>query len=110
MSANSAETYVSPFTRLSRFLRISLAILLAFYLLDAAWFYIRRTYPEAGQASGSIHRRRLLAISNKGNKIEYAIDALHPEEDVPCAHSVFSHAGQRPCWYVARHAADPIPI
>lgn len=105
-----AEAYVSPFTRLSRFLRIALALLLALYFFDALWFYIRRTYPKVGQASSSIHRRRILAIGNKGGKTEYAIDAVQPEEDIPCANSLFPHASQKPCWYVSRHANDPIPI
>jgi len=100
----------SPITRLSRFLRVALVLLLAVYLLDSAWFYLRRAYPGAGQASGSVHRMRLLAISDKGNKTEYTIDALQPEEDIPCAHSLFSHAAQKPCWYVVRHAKDPIPM
>jgi hypothetical protein len=104
------NSYVSPFTRLSRLLRIFVALLLAFYLLDASWFYLRRSYPQSGLASGSIHRRRVLAISDKGGKTEYTIDAVQPEEDIPCVHSLFPHATQKPCWYVARHANDPIPI
>jgi hypothetical protein len=110
MPSMPVDNYVSPFSRLSRHLRIALALLMALYLLDAIWFYIRRTYPEAGQASGSVHRRRLLAIADKGGKTEYTIDALQPEEDIPCAHSLFPHAGQKPCWYVVRHANDPIPM
>jgi hypothetical protein len=90
-----------------RFLAIVVAGL---YMVDAAWFYIRRTYPSTGQASGSVHRVRLLAIQDKGNKTEFEVDAVRPEEDVPCAHSVFSHGGEQPCWYVVRHAKDPIPM
>ncbi len=110
MPSDPAENYVSPLARISRLLRIALALLLAIYFLDVVWFYARRTYPELGQSSGSVHRRRLLAISNKGNKTEYTIDAVQPEENVPCAHSLFSHAAQKPCWYIIRHANDPIPM
>jgi hypothetical protein len=42
--------------------------------------------------------------------MDYEIDSQQPEEDVPCAHSLFSQAGMRPCWYVKRHANDPIPM
>ena len=110
MPNSPADPFPSPFTRLSRILQIALALLLALFLLDALWFYLRRSYPPAGQATGSVHRRRILAISNKGGKTEYAIDAVHPEEDIPCVHSLFPHASQKPCWYVARHANDPIPM
>jgi hypothetical protein len=110
MSNNRVEIYGSPLERLSRVARIVLALLLTLYFLDAFRFYVRRTYPKLGQASGSVHRRRLLAISNKGGKTEYRTDALQPEEDIPCAHSLFPHAAQQPCWYVVRHAKDPIPM
>ena len=105
-----AQPYVSPLTKLSRLLRIAVALLLALFFLDAIWFYIRRAYPAAGKSSSSIHRRRILAIANKGGKTEYTIDAVQPEEDIPCANSLFPHAAQKPCWYVTRHAKDPIPM
>ncbi len=93
-----------------RAMQLSAVALIAVYLLDAMWFYVRRTYPAAGQASGSVHRVRLLAIADKGGKTEFTVDAVQPEEDVPCARALFTHAGQRPCWYVVRHAKDPIPM
>ena len=91
-------------------LQIGAIVLVALYVIDASWFFIRRSYPAAGKASGSVHRVRLLAISDKGNKIEFQVDALQPEEDVPCANSIFPHGGQGPCWYVVKHAKDPIPM
>jgi hypothetical protein len=42
--------------------------------------------------------------------VDYEIDSQKPEEDVPCVHSLFFHAGMSPCWYVTRHANDPIPM
>jgi hypothetical protein len=106
--ASDSETLFSK--RLKRALRYGAMVLVALYLLDATWFYLRRAYPAAGEASGSVHRVRLLAIQDKGNKTEYQVDALQPEEDVPCANSIFAHGGQGPCWYVQRHAKDPIPM
>jgi hypothetical protein len=85
-------------------------ISVATWVLDAGWFYVRRSFPAAGKASGSVHRVRLLAISDKGNKTEFELDAVTPEEDVPCANSIFPHGGQNPCWYVVKHAKDPIPM
>lgn len=93
-----------------RTVRLVLTVLLAIYLIDALWFQIRISFPRLGQASGSVHRTRLLAIADKGNKTEYQVDELHPEEDVPCAHALFPHAAEGPCWYVVRHAKDPIPM
>ncbi len=91
-------------------LKLLAIVLVAAWVLDAAWFYIRLNFPAAGRASGSVHRVRLLAISDKGNKTEFEVDAVTPEEDVPCANSIFPHGGENPCWYVTKHAKDPIPM
>ena len=85
-------------------------VLVASWIADLAWFYVRLSFPASGRASGSVHRVRLLAISDKGNKTEYQVDAVTPEEDVPCANSIFPHGGENPCWYVIKHAKDPIPM
>lgn len=87
-----------------------LGFLLLLYLLDFAWYELRILCPKLGPAQGSVHRTRVLAIAEKNNKVEYEIDSNRPEEDVPCVHCLFPHAGNRPCWYVARHANDPIPM
>jgi hypothetical protein len=86
------------------------ALFVAVYILDFAWYGLRAVVPKLGATTGSVHRIRLLAISSKGNKVEYEIDAVHPEEDVPCSHSIFPRGGNRPCWYMVRHANDPIPM
>ena len=93
-----------------RLLVAALALFVLLYLVDFGWFQLRASIPKLGPTTGSVHRIRLLAISSKGNKIEYEIDAVHPEEDVPCSHSLFPQGGNRPCWYLARHAKDPIPM
>jgi len=87
-----------------------LGLLLLLYLVDSAWYELRVLSPRLGLANGSVHRTRVLAIAEKNNKVEYEIDSNRPEEDVPCAHSLFPHAGNRPCWHVVRHANDPIPM
>jgi hypothetical protein len=86
-----------------------IGLVVALYLGDLVWYQVRlHTNPSA--ANGSVHRIRLLAISNKGDKISYELDQVHPEEDVPCSHSLFPQGGSQPCWYVTRHANDPIPM
>ena len=85
-------------------------VLFLIYSADFLWFHARLNVPQAGSATGSIHRTRLLAIPGKGGKTEYQVDALQPEEDIRCVHSLFPHAGQNPCWYVARYANDPIQM
>jgi hypothetical protein len=108
---NSTTEVETPFSGwLMRAIKYTAIALVALYMVDAAWFYVRQTYPSVGKANGSVHRVRLLAIPDKGNKTEFEVDAVQPEEDVPCANSLFSHGGERPCWYVVRHAKDPIPM
>jgi hypothetical protein len=87
-----------------------LALLLLVYFVDFAWYEMRVQFPKLGVANSSVHRIRLLAIPGKANKVEYAIDTVKPEEDVPCSHSLFWRGGNRPCWYVTRHANDPIQM
>jgi hypothetical protein len=89
---------------------IALAIFFALYLADWCWFQLRVHFPTLGSPTRSVHRVRLLSIPGKANKVEYQIDALRPEENLPCSGSLFPHAGVRPCWYVTRHANDPIPM
>ena len=88
----------------------ALALFLLVYLGDLLWFQLRVHYPAAGPTMSSVHRYRLLAIPLKNNKIDYEIDSQKPEEDVPCVRSLFPHGGIRPCWYVTRHAKDPISM
>lgn len=109
MSSSPVLPSVSRFswTRLAGF---SVALLVLVYLVDFSWYQLRLHVPKFGAAAGSVHRIRLLAIPNKGDKTTYELDQVHLEEDVPCSHSLFSQGGNRPCWYVTRHANDPIPI
>ena len=108
---SASPNQASPAVRfLKRLLAFVVALLFVLYSIDFSWYHLRLAAPKLGLANSSVHRVRLLAIQNKGNKIEFQIDALHPEEDVPCSRSLFPHAQQNPCWYVSRHASDPIPM
>lgn len=94
----------------NRLIFLLLTLIVLVYFLDLCWYQLRLHAPNLGAATGSVHRIRLLAIPNKGNKTTFELDQVHPEEDVPCSHSLFPQSGNRPCWYVLRHANDPIPI
>jgi hypothetical protein len=80
------------------------------YAVDLSWYHLRLAIPRLGAAGSSVHRIRLLAIPDKGNKTEYQLDAVTPEEDIPCTRTLFPHAQHNPCWYVKRHAKDPIAM
>jgi hypothetical protein len=107
---NPADTS-SPGARL--IFRIVASLILLFfiaYAFDLSWYHLRLAIPRLGVANSFVHRVRLLAIPDKGNKTEYQIDAVTPEEDVPCTRTLFPHAQHNPCWYVSRHAKDPIAM
>jgi hypothetical protein len=87
-----------------------LALVVVVYMLDLGWYECRVLVPKLGAAKGSVHRVRLLAIQAKANKVEYQVDSVRPEEDLPCAHSLFPQGRTPPCWYVSKHANDPIPM
>jgi hypothetical protein len=104
------STTSSPPLSPRRALLFLLLLFFLLYLVDSSVYRLRIWFPRLGPATSSIHRIRVLAIPAKGNKIEYRIDALHPEEDLPCTHSLFPHSGIKPCWYVTKHASDPISM
>jgi hypothetical protein len=88
----------------------ALAVVALAYALDFSWYHLRLSFPSLGTAASSMHRTRIIAIPGKNNKVEYEIDSLRPEEDVPCSRTLFPHSGQAPCWYLARHLNDPIQM
>jgi hypothetical protein len=92
------------------FILLFLILLALVYLADFTWYELRLHFSKLGPAGGSVHRIRLLVIPNKGNRATFELDQVHPEEDVPCSHSLFPQGGTRPCWYVTRHANDPIQM
>ena len=106
----SFHATIPPTNYSSRLLGAFVGAILALYLFDTLWFQLRLHFARFGHATGSIHRTRLLAIAEKGGKTEYQVDSILPEEDLACAHAIFPHAAIDPCWYVARHAKDPIPM
>lgn len=62
------------------------------YLADAAWARARPT--------GSVQVRVLLAVPQKGNRVEFIPGDT---EIKSCVHALFPHLGLEPCWYLERH-------
>lgn len=89
------------------------ALLLAIaivYAVDFVSFHIRMIHPKPADPLETVTATRVLAIDEKGGKTEYTIDQLQPEQTGICAHSLFPHAGDPPCWYLKRKFSQPIPM
>jgi hypothetical protein len=54
-----------------------------------------------------VHIDRILAVSEKFNKIDY--ERTDPVTE-RCVYSLFPHFGHNPCWYVTRHTLRFIKI
>ena len=90
---------------------IVLALLLAaLYLYDSLSVRHRMSAQKQGDPFDTIEYPHVLAIPQKGNRVEYALDAQSPMESQPCVHSLFPHFGYSPCWYVKREAQTPTPM
>src|SRR5271163_5272461 len=84
--------------------------LLAAYGVDFVSVRIRARHPTATDPYETLTAPRLYAISEKGNKTEYQIDADNPTQTVTCVHALFPHAGYSPCWQAERTLHQPIPM
>lgn len=80
------------------------------YIYDYLSVRHRMTAQKQGDPFDVVSYPRVLAIPQKGNRVEYALDAQSPMESDPCVHSLFPHFGYTPCWYVNRRAQKPIPM
>jgi hypothetical protein len=90
---------------------LALAVVLAFiYLADSISVHYRLTAHRQGDPLDVITYPRLLAIPQKGNRVEYILDQVTPTESDACVHAWFPHLGVPPCWYIARKAKTPIPM
>ncbi|HUI52011.1 MAG TPA: hypothetical protein VLX60_09510 [Terriglobales bacterium] len=106
-----SQTQASPAVRfITRAIAAFAFLFFVIYAVDLTWYHLRLAAPTLGTPGSSVHRVRMLAIPEKGNKTEYQLDEIHPEEDVPCTRTLFPHSDQKPCWYVSRHANDPIAM
>ncbi|MGB6832505.1 MAG: hypothetical protein WBE24_03530 [Candidatus Acidiferrum sp.] len=93
--------------------RILIAVVAAaalVYAADFISFHVRMMHPKPSNPLETITALRILAIDEKGNKTEYTIDPVQPQQTAVCVHSLFPHAGDAPCWYLKRKFAQPIPM
>lgn len=93
--------------------RVLLGIVAAFalvYIGDAISVRIRMTHATPGNPFETITALRILAIGEKGNKTEFTVDPVQPQQSAECVHSLFPHKGDLPCWYLKRKFAQPIPM
>lgn len=86
------------------------ACLLLVYAGDSIWVRIRMMRATPGNPFETVTALRILAISDKGNKTEYMVDAVQPQQTGECVHALFPHKGDPPCWYLKRKFAQPIPM
>ena len=94
-------------THLIRTLYALLMLLAIAYGYDYASVRLRANAQKPGDPFDVVTYPHLLAIPQKGNKVEYALDAQSPMESDPCVHSLFPHYGYTPCWYIVRKSKSP---
>ncbi len=90
-----------------RVLYALLMLLALAYGYDYASVRRRISAKKQGDPFDIVTFPHLLAIPQKGNKVDYELDAQAPMESVPCVHSLFPHYGYTPCWYVLRASKNP---
>ena len=93
--------------------RILIAFVSAALLVYAGDFVsvrVRMVHPKPGNPFETVTALRILAIDEKGNKTEYSVDPLQPQQTAECVHALFPHNGDRPCWYLKRKFAQTIPM
>jgi hypothetical protein len=93
--------------------RISIVVTLAIALVYAGDFVsvrLRMLHPKPGSPFETVTALRILAIGEKGNKTEYSVDPVQPQQTAECVHALFPHNGDSPCWYLKRKFAQPIPM
>jgi hypothetical protein len=87
------------------------ALLLAgLYSYDYLSVRHRMGAKKQGDPFDTIEYPHVLEIPQKGNRVEYALDAQSPMESQSCVHSLFPHFGYSPCWYVQHEAQTPTPM
>ena len=80
------------------------------YAGDLISLRLRARHPTASNPYETLSAPRVLAISEKGNKTDYQIDAENPTQTITCVHALFPHDGYSTCWQVQRTLHQPIPM
>jgi hypothetical protein len=93
--------------------RLAACLLIATAVLYAGDFFslrLRMRHTTVTDPFETLTAPRVLAISEKGNKTEYQIDAENPTQTVTCVHALFPHNGYSACWQVQRTLHQPVPM
>jgi hypothetical protein len=93
-----------------RILIAAIVLLGGIYLLDYVSVRHRMAAQKKGDPFDVVTYPHILEIPQKGNRVEYALDAQSPMMSEACVHSIFPHYGYVPCWYVHRTTANPTPM
>jgi hypothetical protein len=101
---------ISARTIAKRILIAVVAAVVLIYVGDFAWVRVRMMRSKPGNPFETITALRILAIGEKGNKTEYSVDPVQPQQTAECVHALFPHNGDPPCWYLKRKFAQPIPM
>jgi hypothetical protein len=80
------------------------------YGYDYASVRSRLSAQKSGDPFDVVTYPHLLAIPQKGNKVDYELDAQSPMASETCVHSLFPHYGYSPCWYVVRKLKTITPM
>ena len=80
------------------------------FLVDYAFVRVRMRHHNPDDPFETITALRILAIDEKGNKTEFTVDPVQPQQTATCVHSLFPHFGDPPCWYLKKKFAQPIPM
>ena len=94
-------------TYLGKVIYALLMVLAVTYGYDYASVRRRMNSQKPGDPFDTVTYPHILAIPEKGNKVEYALDAQSPMETESCVHSLFPHYGYTPCWYVLHRSKSP---
>ena len=63
-------------------------------------YAIFRLRAKGDAAYGSVTVNHYYAVAQKNGKTQFLFD---PPQLQTCIHSLFSHQGYAPCWYLSRH-------
>jgi hypothetical protein len=97
-------------TLAKRMLFAIISALALVYVVDFVSVRVRMLHRKPGDPFETLTSLRILAIDEKGNKTEYTVDPLQPQQSAECVHALFPHNGDPPCWYLKRKFAQPVPM
>jgi hypothetical protein len=102
---------LAPIRALAKRILIALVVIIAIvYTWDFVSVRVRMMHAKPSDPFETITSLRILAIDEKGNKTEYSVDPVQPQQTGVCVHALFPHNGDMPCWYLKRKFAQPIPM